>query len=133
MSERIEIPSDWVCTGAELKPKAGANSGNTWVLSGSEIKHKTNATSANTWVWDGRELKPKKNAASSNTWVIELNHEIPMQALKRWQISHPDLFLKEVRNRPGHDNYVSLAQFPYMVISRRSLCGLPTASAAAMP
>ena len=31
-----------------------------------------------------------------------LNHETPIQALKRWQ-THPELFLEEVRNRPGPD------------------------------
>ena len=32
-----------------------------------------------------------------------LNHEPPVQALKRWQNSHPHLFSKSVRNRPGPD------------------------------
>lgn len=32
-----------------------------------------------------------------------LNHEAPVQALKRWQISHPHLFSKTVRNHPGPD------------------------------
>lgn len=32
-----------------------------------------------------------------------LNHETPVQALKRWQSSHPQLFLKEVRNHAGPD------------------------------
>ncbi|MBP7712711.1 MAG: IS481 family transposase, partial [Gammaproteobacteria bacterium] len=32
-----------------------------------------------------------------------LNHETPLQALKRWQASHPELFLKEVRNHAGPD------------------------------
>ena len=32
-----------------------------------------------------------------------LHHEAPIQALKRWQQSHPDLFLKQVRDRPGPD------------------------------
>ena len=36
-----------------------------------------------------------------------LNHETPIQALKRWQASHPHLFLKPVRNRPGPDTYPS--------------------------
>jgi hypothetical protein len=30
-----------------------------------------------------------------------LHHEAPVQALKRWQQSHPDLFSKQVRDRPG--------------------------------
>ena len=32
-----------------------------------------------------------------------LNHETPLQALKRWQGSHPHLFSKQVRNHPGPD------------------------------
>jgi len=32
-----------------------------------------------------------------------LNHEAPVQALKRWQTSHPHLFSKEVRNHAGPD------------------------------
>ncbi len=34
-----------------------------------------------------------------------LNHETPVQALKRWRNSHPQLFSKEVRNHPGPDTY----------------------------
>jgi transposase InsO family protein len=33
-----------------------------------------------------------------------LNHETPVQALKRWQTSHPHLFLKTVRNQAGPDS-----------------------------
>ena len=33
-----------------------------------------------------------------------LNHEAPIQAMKRWQHSHPHLFQKQVRNHPGPDN-----------------------------
>lgn len=33
-----------------------------------------------------------------------LNHEAPIQAMKRWQQSHPHLFQKSVRNHPGPDN-----------------------------
>lgn len=33
-----------------------------------------------------------------------LGHECPVQALKRWQKSHPDLFSRQVRNRAGPDN-----------------------------
>ena len=33
-----------------------------------------------------------------------LHHEAPIQALKRWQQSHPDLFSKQVRDRPGPDS-----------------------------
>ena len=35
-----------------------------------------------------------------------LNHETPLQALKRWRSTHPDLFLREVRNHPGPNTYV---------------------------
>lgn len=37
-----------------------------------------------------------------------LRHETPVQALKRWQGSHPTLFEKNVRNHPGPDTYSSL-------------------------
>lgn len=30
-----------------------------------------------------------------------LEHEAPIQALKRWQAKHPELFVKRVTNRPG--------------------------------
>jgi len=32
-----------------------------------------------------------------------LNHETPIQALKRWSSSHPELFLRQVRDRAGPD------------------------------
>lgn len=32
-----------------------------------------------------------------------LNHETPIQALKRWQFTHPELFVKKVQDRPGPD------------------------------
>ncbi|MGK2941343.1 MAG: hypothetical protein ACSLFJ_06680, partial [Immundisolibacter sp.] len=32
-----------------------------------------------------------------------LDHVSPIQAMKRWQRSHPKLFLKRVVNRPGCD------------------------------
>jgi len=70
MSNKIELPNSWVCTGGELKPKSGASLSNTWMLSGKEIKPKSGATLSNTWVWDGKELKPKSGATLSNTWVV---------------------------------------------------------------
>jgi transposase InsO family protein len=48
------------------------------------------------YVWLYNEHLPQK----------ALNHEAPIQALKRWQKSHPDLFSKTVRNHAGPDNYV---------------------------
>ena len=36
-----------------------------------------------------------------------LHHQAPVQALKRWQQSHPDLFSKPVRDRPGPDSWAS--------------------------
>lgn len=41
-----------------------------------------------------------------------LNHETPLQALKRWQASHPELFLKEVRNHAGPDTYGTVVYLP---------------------
>lgn len=71
MANKIELPRDWIVSGAELKPRTGASSSNTWVLtSRGEIKPKTGASSSNTWVFDGEELKPKSGARSSNTWVL---------------------------------------------------------------
>ena len=32
-----------------------------------------------------------------------LNHETPIQALKRWQSTHPELFVKKAQDRPGPD------------------------------
>jgi transposase InsO family protein len=32
-----------------------------------------------------------------------LSHTPPVEALKRWQSTHPELFLKKVRNHPGPD------------------------------
>jgi hypothetical protein len=37
-----------------------------------------------------------------------LNHESPIQALKRWQAKQPELFVKRVTNRPGSNNYAHL-------------------------
>jgi transposase InsO family protein len=47
------------------------------------------------YVWLYNEHLPQK----------ALNHEAPVQALKRWQKSHPDLFSKAVRNHAGPDSY----------------------------
>jgi hypothetical protein len=33
-----------------------------------------------------------------------LGHEAPVQALKKWKMKVPDLFVKDVRNHPGPDN-----------------------------
>ncbi|MGY6519176.1 MAG: IS481 family transposase, partial [Lysobacteraceae bacterium] len=30
-----------------------------------------------------------------------INHQTPVQALKQWQASHPELFVRPVRNQPG--------------------------------
>ena len=32
-----------------------------------------------------------------------LNHETPIQAMRRWHSTHPELFVKQVRDRPGPD------------------------------
>jgi hypothetical protein len=32
-----------------------------------------------------------------------LQHITPIEALKRWQKDHPQLFLRQVRNHPGPD------------------------------
>ena len=37
-----------------------------------------------------------------------LDHRTPVQALKRWRHSHPQLFTKQVRNHPGPDSYLHL-------------------------
>jgi hypothetical protein len=34
-----------------------------------------------------------------------LNHETLIQALKRWQSTHPEPFVKQVCDRPGSDTY----------------------------
>jgi hypothetical protein len=34
-----------------------------------------------------------------------LNHQSPIQALKRWQIDKPDLFVKRVYKHAGLDTY----------------------------
>ena len=33
-------------------------------------------------------------------------HEAPVQALQAWKMKAPDLFVKNVRNRPGHDSWL---------------------------
>ena len=35
-----------------------------------------------------------------------LGHEAPVQALKKWKMKAPDLFVKNVRNHPGPDTYL---------------------------
>jgi transposase InsO family protein len=37
-----------------------------------------------------------------------LHQRTPIQALKDWQKSHPQLFIRQVRNHPGPDNYADL-------------------------
>ena len=70
MSNKVELPSNWVCDGMELNPKTGASSTNTWVCDGKELKPKTSASSSNTWLIDGQKAKPKTGANSSNTYDI---------------------------------------------------------------
>ncbi|WP_422110665.1 IS481 family transposase [Burkholderia multivorans] len=36
-----------------------------------------------------------------------LGHVSPIQAMKQWQRSHPELFNRRVTNQPGHDNYIN--------------------------
>lgn len=45
------------------------------------------------YAWLYNEYLPQKN----------LGHQTPIQALKQWQTSHPQLFVKIVRNHPGPD------------------------------
>ncbi len=37
-----------------------------------------------------------------------LNRETPIQALKRWQSTHPELFAKKVQDRPEPDSHLFL-------------------------
>lgn len=37
-----------------------------------------------------------------------LGHVSPIQAMKQWQRSHPELFNRRVTNQPGHDSYPSI-------------------------
>lgn len=50
-------------------------------------------TTLHRYVWLYNQHLPQK----------ALNHETPIQALKRWQTSHPNRFIKNVRNHPGPD------------------------------
>lgn len=34
-----------------------------------------------------------------------IHHQAPIQALKQWQTSHPELFVRPVRNQPGPNSY----------------------------
>ena len=52
-------------------------------------------TTLHRYVWLYNEHLPQK----------ALEHVTPLQALKRWRSSHPQLFSKAVRNRPGPDTY----------------------------
>ena len=49
MANTIELHSNWVCDGKELKPKSGASSSNTWVIDGQKVKPKTGSNSSNTF------------------------------------------------------------------------------------
>ena len=51
------------------------------------------ATTLRRYVWLYNAQLPQK----------ALEHVTPLQALKRWQQSHPDLFVKPVRNLPAPD------------------------------
>ena len=53
------------------------------------------------YAWLYNQHLPQKN----------LGHQTPVQALKRWQTSHPHLFVKNVRNHPGPDTY-AMKRFP---------------------
>ena len=50
-------------------------------------------TTLHRYVWLYNEHLPQK----------ALEHETPLQALRRWRGTHPDLFSKKVRNHPGPD------------------------------
>ncbi|MES7472748.1 hypothetical protein U6K92_12510, partial [Cutibacterium acnes] len=44
---------------------------------------------------------------SSPIWAAAqkaLGHVSPIQAMKQWQRSHPELFNRRVTNQPGHDS-----------------------------
>jgi transposase InsO family protein len=51
-------------------------------------------TTLHRYVWLYNEHLPQK----------ALQHLTPIEALKRWQKDHPQLFLRQVRNHPGPDN-----------------------------
>jgi hypothetical protein len=52
-------------------------------------------TTLHRYVWLYNEHLPQK----------ALQHITPIEALKRWQKDHPQLFLRQVRNHPGPDTY----------------------------
>ena len=64
------------------------------------------------YVWLYNEHLPQK----------AMNHQTPVQALKRWQKSHPDLFSKTVRNHPGPETYGATA--PSSARASSDHCGL---------
>lgn len=51
-------------------------------------------TTLHRYVWLYNEQLPQK----------ALGHQAPIQALKHWQMTHPELFHKSVRNHPGPDS-----------------------------
>ena len=55
---------------------------------------------------DDLEQTLKRYVWLYNHHIIQkaLNHESPTQAMKRWQKSHPHLFVRAVRNHPGPNN-----------------------------
>ena len=53
-------------------------------------------TTLTRYVWLYNEHLPQK----------ALDHQTPVQALKQWQQTHPHLFVRQVRNRPGPDTYL---------------------------
>ena len=56
-----------------------------------------------------RSIK-KENHQRLLLWEVSVmqqrhwGHEAPVQALKKWKMKAPDLFVKNVRNHPGPDN-----------------------------
>ena len=53
-----------------------------------------------------RRLRHQRHVVLYNTQLPQsaLGSRTPMQAMKDWQKSHPHLFVKTPRNRPGRDN-----------------------------
>lgn len=50
-----------------------------------------------------------------------LGHVSPIQAMKQWQRSHPELFNRRVTNQPGHDSFVILVAMATKLIVNRHL------------
>jgi hypothetical protein len=81
-------------------------------FSGCERRHRLGRGRPHPDAGDSADGEDPEQTLARYVWLYNhhvlqkaLNHETLVQALKRLQSTHPELFVKQVRDRPGPDSF----------------------------